>query len=188
MTTPGPIRAALENVTRRVQRTPAHRGWYIDHEPDREGDWMHDENEPCPVGICAALAQPPTPPAPVAPMEGITPKEWDAFEAATGTVERCVYPGCTLRDDKGQCAECDRERDHWVHGSDVKFNAGHPFRPQPTPLTDEALRARGEFEAYLFGHLSACAPSDSVFRQVWASMLRHLDNLAAALAARQEGS
>ena len=56
------------------------------------------------------------------------------------------------------------------------------------PAPDEALRARGEFEAYLFGHLSACAPSDSVFRQVWASMLRHLDNLAAALAARQEGS
>lgn len=51
-----------EALVRRVQRTPAHRGWYIDHEPTQEGDWMHDEGEPCPAGICQFLTTPtPTP-------------------------------------------------------------------------------------------------------------------------------
>jgi hypothetical protein len=51
-----------EALVRRVQRTPAHRGWYIDHEPTQEGDWMHDEGEPCPAGICQFLtALAPTP-------------------------------------------------------------------------------------------------------------------------------
>lgn len=223
MITPDPSRAALERIVN--DEWPE----YEDHlvagtTPSLVLDYIRRD-------LRAALAQP-TPPAPVGPMEGITPKEWDAFEAATGTVERCVYPGCTLPDDKGQCAECDRERDHWVHGSDVKFNAGHPFRIPPydtvtddgsqdttvTPTLDSAwarverLLPEGwmvqcgmtvwpepERRYAAVAHKRDWRPEgwdgpivrmhpDDHRDDTGSTPVEALDNLAAALAARQEGS
>ena len=42
-----------------------------------------------------------------------------------------------------RCAECTKGRSHWVHGSDVKFNAGHSFRAESTPPAPEPSAALG---------------------------------------------
>ena len=67
------LREALEAVTRRLPRSPAHRGWYIDHEPPYGESWMHLEDEPCPLGICQILAATQPTPAARAALAPATP-------------------------------------------------------------------------------------------------------------------
>lgn len=151
-------RDALESITRRVRRIPAHRGWYIDHSMDL----MHDEGEPC--VICDALAAAEAPDR-VAALEAALldiATERDMAEAYYPTLERhlrehgCEHDFADVADANGSLATpagrvAGHPHDGYAYDGCVCVccvNVRALAAPAPTP-SEPVERVRAEYEAWL---------------------------------------
>lgn len=120
---------ALRGVTRLERRSPAHRGWYIDHSMDL----MHDVGEPCQLGICEALALFAAIPEPAPVADGLveTFTGQGTWPCVCGHPKSDHYFGDMLGNDGRMHTWCQRNGiDHWVEDKCLDFT--------PTPPTDGA--------------------------------------------------